>query len=266
MVGLDAIGMHECQRVHERPQVTGAAGRRDALLHAPPVGEESHSVARGEHHLRQGQRRGDGLVEHGLPANAGAQKPAGIDEQPHGLTAFGLVDLGDELAPARRRAPADITALVTGTIVAQIVELPPGADASGAPLFDRNLAAANQIQRFVAALLEVRKDSRGLLEWRDPRSLDETPPAAPLQNDPAHEGIASLARCHGILDPSDATGRNGHRQFGRVRPERSAHVVREAEIDGDVAAVAHGDEHRGRSAKRQRPTPPARDLQSRRRR
>ena len=152
-------------------------------------------------------------------ADARAQQPAGVDEQPHGLAALGLVDLGDELAAPRRRAPAHVAPLVARPIVAQAVELAPGPGAFRAPLLDRDLTAANQIQRLLPAFVKIRIDPDGLLERRETPSLDETPRAAPLQDDAAHQGVAALARSHLVFDAAVAARRNGERQLGQCPAE-----------------------------------------------
>ena len=201
MVGFDAVGVHERERLDQTAQMHGAARGRDALLQPAPVREQPHAVAGGERHLRERQRRRDGRVEHRLRADARAKEAAGIDEQPHGLAALGLIDLRDQLSAPRRRAPAHVAPLVAGTVVAQAVELPAGANPLRAPLLDRHLSAANQVQRLPPPLLQIRIDPDGLLDGRNAPPLDEAPRVAPLQSHPSHRSVTALARRHVVFDP-----------------------------------------------------------------
>ncbi len=210
----------------------GAARGRDALLQPAPVREQAHAVAGGERHLRERQRRRDGRVEHRLRADARTKEAAGIDEQPHGLAALGLIDLRDQLSAPRRRAPAHVAPLVAGTVVAQAVELPAGPKPLRAPLLDRHLSAANQVQRLLPPLLKIRIDPDGLLDGRNAPPLDEAPRVAPLQSHSSHQRVTALARRHAVLDPRRRAGRHGHRHLGQVLTEGRIDVVRQADVDG----------------------------------
>ncbi len=261
VVGLGAVRTHDRERLHQAAEMRRPARRRDALLQPAPVGEQPDPVAGRERHLRERQCGRHGSIQHRLGADTRAEETTGVDEQPHRLAALGLIDLGHELSTLRRRAPAHVAPLIAGTIVAQIVELPARAGSFRAALLDRDLTAANQVQGLPPALVKIRIDPDCLLQRNETPSLDETPRAPPLHDDAAHLRVSPLARRHRVFRSAVAVRRNGDRHLGQFRSKRSADVVRQADVDGDAAAVVHVHDHGRRRSKSQWPSPAARDGQ-----
>ena len=101
-----------------------AAARGQALLGLAAVGQQGYTVAGMKGHLRQAERGVYRVVELGEAADARAQKAAGIQDQPHGLAALNLMNLGDEFSAPGGSAPGDIAEFVAGAVLAQAFELP----------------------------------------------------------------------------------------------------------------------------------------------
>src|SRR5579863_4221568 len=173
--------------------MTHSAPRPDALLRLSPVGEERDAVAGIKRHLREAQRRADGVVELGEAIDARAQEPAGVEHQPDGLTAFDLMNFGDELSAAGGNAPADVAKFVAIAIVAQALEFTPVAALALQAFFKLDLAAADQVDAHALRFFDIRIDAHSLRETRAGPSFGNTHGALIAQPDIAETRVAARA-------------------------------------------------------------------------
>src|SRR5262245_6801974 len=96
-----------------------AAAQADALLHVASIDQQADAVAGVERDLGERERGVHRQVELAEFAYARAQEPARVHHDPDRLAPLHLEQLGDVLAPARGRGPADIAELVAGLVFAQ---------------------------------------------------------------------------------------------------------------------------------------------------
>ena len=125
------------------------------MAHPAAVGHQSNPVSGIERHLGQTQRRVHGVIELAKAADASSHQAAGVDHDPDRLASLHLINAGDQLAPPRRRGPADVAILVAFAVFAQALEFAANAPHAGMAFFQLNLAAADQIHRLALGFIQI---------------------------------------------------------------------------------------------------------------
>src|ERR1700722_1639753 len=102
------------------------------------------------------------MVQLAEASHARSHQAPRVDDDPHRLAAFNLINAADELSAPCRRSPANVTILVPLPIFAQAFKLAADAAHSGAAFFDGDLTASKQKNGVAFRVLQIRINSHAL--------------------------------------------------------------------------------------------------------
>src|ERR1700732_438492 len=140
---------------HHLHQVSTAARRRNPLPDPAPIGQQPDPVAGIQSDLGQGQGGVNGIVQLTEARDPCTHEPAGIEQDPDGLTPLNFVETSDQLSATRAGRPADVAELIPLAVFTKTFEGSTGAADARVTLFQFYLAAADEINRMAFGLLQV---------------------------------------------------------------------------------------------------------------
>src|SRR6266849_4989111 len=99
------------------------------------------------------------MVQLAEASHACPHQASRVDDDPHRLAAFNLINAGDQLSAPYRRGPANVTILVPWSIFAQAFKLAADPAHSGAAFFDDDLTTSKQKNGVAFRVLQIRINS-----------------------------------------------------------------------------------------------------------
>src|ERR1051326_4209866 len=262
MVGFSDFFTRGGQALNDRPHVVQAPAQSDALLHVATVDQQAHAIAGVERDLRERERGVYREVELAQLTYAGAKQAAGVHDDPDGLAALHLEELGHVLAAAGGGGPADVAELVAFLVFTQAFKFPAYAALANQAFFQLDLAGAGEINVMAFSVFKIGKDADGLGERGTSPAFGKLRAAAITQISRAQLDITALQRTNSVARGCRIVGRRWDGDFRRMRNERSGQIVEHAALDGDAALVEQLDGHFGRIAERGRMRPRALEHQA----
>ena len=164
MIGFGNFLMSIGQAFHDLAHVKKAASQAHALLNLTSINQQANAVAGVKRDLGKRKSGVDGKIELGQFAYAGAQQPAGIDDQPDGLASFHLKEPADQLSPPGCRCPADIAELITLAIFAKTLEFAAHAPLAYQPFFQLDLTGTVEENVLAPGFFQIGEYADGLFQ------------------------------------------------------------------------------------------------------
>src|SRR5579863_7487328 len=112
--------------------------------------------------MRKAQRGIYGVVELARPIHSRAQQPPRVQHHPHSLAALDLIYLGNQMAPARGRRPANLAILIARAKFTQALKLAPPPLLPPQPALHLYLTASYQEKRRPSCIFKIRIDAHPL--------------------------------------------------------------------------------------------------------
>src|ERR1700733_3302750 len=162
VVGLGDFLVYQRKLFDELTQVRAAFSGWKLLTNRTAVSHESHAVSGVQRHLGQSQCGVDRMVQLAEASYARSHQAPRVDDDPHGLAPFNLINAADQLSAPCRRGPANVTILVPLPIFAQAFKLAANPANSGAASFDGDLTASKQKNGVAFRVFQIGINSYGL--------------------------------------------------------------------------------------------------------
>ena len=155
VVALPLVFLHQSKLPHHLHQVCTAASGRNPLPDPASIGQQPDPVSGIQSDLSQGQGSVNCIVQLAEARDPCTHEPAGIEQDPDGLTPFNFVETSDQLSATRAGRPADVAELIPLAVFTETFEGSTGAADARVTLFQFYLTAADEINRMAFGLFQV---------------------------------------------------------------------------------------------------------------
>src|SRR6267378_39316 len=200
MIRLGSFAMNLRQAINDGAQMQRAAAGGNVVLDGAAISEQTHAVTTLRGNLSQGESGIDGIIQFrktktaALFLNFRAEQPAGVKDNPDGLAALDFENASSELMAARGGGPANVAQVVALPVIAEAFKFPAVTALATTAFLHFNLAAADQVERVLASLLEIGKNAHRLRNFGSGPALGKSELRLIAEKQTAQADVSAFAR------------------------------------------------------------------------